>query len=89
MEGHIFTDEECDILINAARRVFPFNESFRNESFYNLNCIYLSDVRDAIIANKTREDNKAYIEKMKNNIHFYLNYLRYLEMHIELRTVFQ
>ncbi|MBU5253116.1 hypothetical protein KQI46_14595, partial [Lysinibacillus capsici] len=70
MEGHIFTDEECDILINAARRVFPFNESFRNESFYNLNCIYLSDVRDAIIANKTREDNKAYIEKMKKQYSF-------------------
>lgn len=70
MESHIFTDDECDFLIKAAKRVFPCNESFRNHSFYKLNCIYLSDVRDAIIASKNREDNIAYIEKIKKQYSF-------------------
>jgi len=70
MKVNTFTDVECDFLIKAAKRAFPCNESFRNQSFYNLNCIYLSDVRDAIIAIKNREDNIAYIEKMKKQYSF-------------------
>lgn len=70
MEDHIFTDDECDFLIEAAKRVFSYNESFENQSFYNLNCIYLSDVRDAIIASKIREDNITYIDKMKKQYSF-------------------
>ena len=64
MQHNTFTNEELDLIIEIAIKLFPLYNSIEYHSSYKLNAIYLSDIKDAIIVSKTNEGNLSYIDHM-------------------------